>query len=315
MAACGLGLVNPVASPSSPLAAFLAQTRLRLRCDELDPGVPRIQLTEFQEMTRYLLVAAAGIWRVGGVSWTLLDALSVGFFSITMVVLVYPVFRLILSRWLAVSLSLLWMTSPYHLFHLPHLRDYAKAPFFVLTVLVIATFILRPLGTRRLLGLSAALGVGLGLGFGIRSDVVINLVPFVTAILLFLPGGVLRNLRLKITAVTICVVAFALCAWSPIARYRSGHTMWHVALLGLMSPFDQPLGVRPSLYSFGPSLQRRCRHCNGRGIRGTSPARITSARPVYAELRARHTSGISGIDTHVSCRFCGSRLGVGHQGY
>ena len=60
MAACGLGLVNPVASPSSPLADFLAQTRLRLRCDELDPGVPRIQLTEFQEMTRYLLVATAG---------------------------------------------------------------------------------------------------------------------------------------------------------------------------------------------------------------------------------------------------------------
>ena len=252
MAACGRGFVNPVVTPSSRLASFLEQSTPELPCNQLDRDIPQIPLTPFQTTTTYLLRAAAGVWWVAGVSWRSLDFIAAVFFSATLA-LGYGVFRLILPRWLAAALTFLWMISPLHLFHLVHLRDYAKAVFFLATILVIATIVLRPLRPRALLSMSVSLGVALGVGFGVRADVVMNLVPFIATVMLFTPGSVLRNLRIKTAAVALCVAAFAACAWPVLKFYRSDHALWHVAILGLTAPFDQPLGVMPARYSFGNS--------------------------------------------------------------
>jgi hypothetical protein len=131
MVACGHGFVNPVAPPSSPLASFLDQTNDRLACEQIDT-TRRAELDPYQRMTRYLLLMAAAAWRAGGISWPTLDVIA-AVFSAAAFALCYVLFRLVAPRWLAITATLLWLSSPIHLFHLTALRDYAKAPFFLAT--------------------------------------------------------------------------------------------------------------------------------------------------------------------------------------
>ncbi|HUK37185.1 MAG TPA: hypothetical protein VLV86_24890, partial [Vicinamibacterales bacterium] len=102
-------------------------------------------------------------------------------------------------------------------------------------------------------GLSVLLGAALGIGFGFRTDVMVNLAPFVVAIALFAPGGVLRPLRTKLAALALCLAAFWIAAGPVITNYQWGNAGWHLVLLGTTDPFDRRLGVSPSIYSFGNS--------------------------------------------------------------
>jgi hypothetical protein len=157
----------------------------------------------------------------------------------------------VLPWWLSAALALLWLTSPAHLFFLTALRDYSKAPFFVLTILFIGMIVLRPLSARGLIALSMLLGAALGIGFGFRTDVMVNLAPFVVTVVFLSPGGMLRALPTKFTAVAACLAAFWICARPVVMNYRWGNAGWHLVLLGTTDPFDRNLGVSPSIYSFG----------------------------------------------------------------
>jgi hypothetical protein len=177
MQACGRGFVNPSPAGGSPLARFLAPERDRFDCSELPANLEYRELSPYQYAERYLLLACAGIWKMTGISWQALDVLAVVFAAFTMA-FAYLFFRLVLPVWLSVPLTLLWLASPLHLRSLTALRDYSKAPFLVLTLLVIGTIVLRRTSSKRLAALSALLGAALDVGFGFRFDVGLNLVPF-----------------------------------------------------------------------------------------------------------------------------------------
>src|SRR5215471_12492761 len=49
----------------------------------------------------------------------------------------------------------------------------------------------------------------------------------------------------------MCAAVFILCAWPILSAYRAGSNSGHVAFLGLMTHFDRPLGVTPSVYDWG----------------------------------------------------------------
>jgi hypothetical protein len=250
MAACGRGFVEPLPAAGSPLAKFLAQETDRFDCRQLDATIAPGALSAYQLAERYLLLAAAGVWRITGVSWRSVDVIAAVLIGAS-IALVYLVFRLVLPRWLSAGLALLWLTSPAHLYVLTALRDYSKAPFFVLTILVIGTIILKPLSAGGLMAVSALLGAALGIGFGFRTDVMVNLAPFVLTVALFAPGGVMRRLRTKLAALAVCFAAFWVCARPVVMNYQWGNAGWHLVLLGTTDPFDQRLGVSPSVYSFG----------------------------------------------------------------
>jgi hypothetical protein len=252
MAACGRGFVNPVPAAGSPLAKFLSEGAARFDCATLESHVEQNSWTPFQQSERYLLLASAGVWTTLGITWRSLDVIGGMFFGLS-IALVYLVFRLALPTWLSAGLSIVWLTSPGHLLFLTTLRDCSKAPFFVLTILVVATVILKRMSARRLIAVSAVLGMALGIGFGFRTDVAINLAPFVAAVMLFSPDGLRRRFGTRVLAIVVCVSAFWMCARPVLNAYRGGNNLWHVSLLGLMDPFDQHLGVTPSIYSFGNS--------------------------------------------------------------
>jgi hypothetical protein len=111
--------------------------------------------------------------------------------------------------------------------------------------------VLRPIRPRTLILMCTALGAMLGIGFGIRSDVVMNLVPVALTVTAFMPGGVFRNIPVKAAALAALLLAFAVCASGVLNFYQSGHALWHVSILGLTEPFDTPLGIEPALYNHG----------------------------------------------------------------
>jgi hypothetical protein len=154
----------------------------------------------------------------------------------------FTALRFVSGRSLSVGVTLLWVLSPRHLHNLPHLRDYSKAPFFVLMLLAMAVAFVerRP---KRLVALGIVFGAVQGLGFGMRTDVILNFVPFFAMLFAGAADGVFRNLKAKLACAGAAVLAFALVAYPGSKTYTESSSMWHVALLGLSSPYDENLNL------------------------------------------------------------------------
>ena len=69
-----------------------------------------------------------------------------------------------------------------------NLRDYAKAPFTVALVTILVALVVRPWRLRDVLLLSLGYGLVMGIGYGFRTDLLVDIPPFLIAIALFLPG-------------------------------------------------------------------------------------------------------------------------------
>lgn len=251
MVACGHGFVISQVPRPAPLDDFIFERRDSFECGEIPPGLPLGTKGLYQGAWRYLLTTVGAAWWLMGISWSGLAPLF-GLFFGAMVGLSYGVFRLGMGRALATIGAVFMALSTLNLLNLPHLRDYSKAPFTVALVLVVGLLITRPLRRRTVLWLAAACGGVLGLGYGFRTDSLVNIPVPVVALFGFLPGGLTRNLRLKAVAAALFLATFMAISW-PITSsvYSSGGCQWHVALLGLQSPFDNVLRVRPAPYDFG----------------------------------------------------------------
>lgn len=247
--ACGKGFGNLGYHATPGLAAFLARESDGFSCDELD-GVATGELNITQRLYRYLMSAVALVWSVRGVSWSRLWPLFGVLFGST-IAAAYGLFRLGIGRPLAVTASLALTVSSIHLGRLPYLRDYAKAPFMLALLLVLARMAVGPVTPRRIIGYGMAFGTLLGIGFGFRNDLMINVPAFVAVVSLCLPGKILANLRVKAAAIVLAALMFVVSAWPIVRAYRGGSNTGHVAVLGLMTPFDRPLGIGASLYDWG----------------------------------------------------------------
>jgi hypothetical protein len=134
----------------------------------------------------------------------------------------------------------------------PKKRDYAKAPFTVALVFMLVALVVRPWRAREVLLLSLGYGLVMGIGYGFRTDLLVDIPPFLVTVALFMPGGVIRNLRLKLAAVGAFAFGFVAAGWPIITSVASGGgCQWHVFLLGLTSPFNDALGVAGGSYEWG----------------------------------------------------------------
>ena len=251
MQVCGRGFVNVTERNLPSLEAFLATRTDAFDCHVLPAVVTSIPLTPMQQVHRYLLMAASACWRVLGVRWSALDWLTGGLFALTTVAL-YLACRLAAGTIVSVVLSMLAIMSPLQLANLPHIRDYSKAPFFVATGAALV-WLMTPRRPKRIVALAIAIGVLLGFGMGFRTDVMLYFVPCVAGLLACSPEASASPWRVRVTAVAVFVTAAVAVAWPILRTYSEGQNLWHVALLGLATPFDGPehLGIRRSLYDFG----------------------------------------------------------------
>jgi hypothetical protein len=169
--------------------------------------------------------------------------------------------------------ALIMTVSPLELRFLPQLREYAKTPFILTLILILGVLVVRPFSRRRFLVLSTAYGAVMGLGFGFRNDLLINVLPFIVTVVLFLPVPIRSRGRLKIAALALAAASFVVCAWPIITAYQSGSNTTHVALLGLMTSFDSPLGVTGSVYDWGAPRSRA--NTSGRRASVSSSSLVT----------------------------------------
>lgn len=252
MVACGHGflIAQPQPAPAA-VRAFLNEERDRFSCDELPRDLHVGTAGLYQRPWRYLLTTVAIAWRVLGVSWSGLWPLFGLLFGAT-TVLAYGLGRLIVGRVAAAACALALCASPLQLANLPNLRDYAKAPFTLALLALLVALAMTPRRRRDVLLIALVYGIVLGIGYGFRTDLLVDIPPFLIAVVLFLPGGLLRNAALKAGAIACFAVGFLAAGWPIISIVvGSGGCQWHVALLGLASPFDDALGVHGGSYSWG----------------------------------------------------------------
>lgn len=251
MTACGREFSVSVTRPAA-LHAFLSQQTDAFDCASLPADLPAKTEGLYQFSWYHLMHTVGAAWWIFGVSWSGLNPLF-GLLFGTVVALAYGLFRLGMGRPLALLCTFAFGVSTSHLVNLPHLRDYAKAPFVLALILLMAWMVRGPLVRWRLLTLAGVSGLVLGIGYGFRTDLLANIPPLLLTLFFFLPGGAFKNLVLKAQAAAVCLLLFVTMAW-PVVAYVAdrGGCQWHVTLLGFSSYFDDALAIEPAAYDWGP---------------------------------------------------------------
>ena len=249
MIACGKGFV--VARPQVPaMVPFLWRQTAQFSCDAIPRDAPLGTGDMFQLGSwRYLMLAVGYTWRLFGVSWSALGPLFAALFAATAAAL-YALFRFAAGPALSAIAAASLCFSDYQLSYLSILRDYTKAPFTLLLLVLLGLLVARRLTPARVVAVAAAYGAILGIGYGFRPDFMGDVPPFFVALFLFLPGGVSRNIGVKLAAAAACVGAFFAAGWpvvSTLDESRAG-CQWHVVALGFARQFDGPLGLEPAPY-------------------------------------------------------------------
>jgi hypothetical protein len=242
--ACGLGFSHPI-NPPPLLLEFLFGRITSLDCAALSASPSLGKSGYFFNSQFYLGWSVSALWRVTSVNyhnlWPLFSILVGGYASGCFVLL-----RLFFERWTATAGALVLMLSPVGLSMIVYLRDYAKAPFFIWTiVLLILTLRARSWRTTVIRTFSA--GVTLGVGFGFRSDIIILLPIGIATLALGIGPSSLRRCAGGIMAFTFGTLLLA----SPIMIGGNVGGFGLFFMQGLSEPFRIYLGVGPAPYDFG----------------------------------------------------------------
>ncbi|MBN20223.1 MAG: hypothetical protein CL678_02960 [Bdellovibrionaceae bacterium] len=228
------------------IQSFLkSRDRVSFDCSALEKPLKLDSNPKYQDPWIYLMYSVGLSWKIFGVSWLGLTPLF-GFLFLFYGLSVYLIFSLFFNAPYSFLFSLFYV-QPYFL---EHLRDFSKAPFtlFSLFLLLKLFFFSSKRSELRLL-ISLLYGVIIGLGYGFRQDFLINVPVFLFVTFLFLNVSFWKKFFLN----ALMLVGFFLLAYPAISYVGdSGGCHWHVALLGLTSPFLSELSFSQSFYRFGP---------------------------------------------------------------
>ena len=252
MLACERGFTVAEGRRPAVVDDFLFRRVDRIECEQLPADLVVGTRNVYQYSWFYLMTTVGLAWKVLGVSWSGLAPLFGIVFGIV-VVLAYGLFRTAVPWPPALIAATMIAISPLHLQNLPHLRDYAKAPFVLSLILILFVLARRPLPTRTLMLLAAAYGAILGVGYGFRTDLLVFIPPLVVTLLLFMPGGLLRGFAVRSGAIAVAAAVFLVAAWPAVSYVaQSGGCQWHAVLLGLNDIFNDNMFVTPAFYDWVP---------------------------------------------------------------
>jgi hypothetical protein len=169
MWAGGHGLITPQPAAITGLPEFLRLESTRFDVDAVPEAPATWELSPFCQTHRYLLYVVGFVWRLFGVSWHTIKLVPLAAYVLSAGAL-YGLFRLACGRWIALAGALFVMFSPAVVAMLPSVRDFCKMPFFLLIFLALGLLVRFRLKLRRVLMLSAMLGLFCGVGLGFRQD-------------------------------------------------------------------------------------------------------------------------------------------------
>jgi hypothetical protein len=187
--ACGRGFHDVPYADTPKVAAFLKGEVPSCQCDDLPESLtdddPILFKNYWQRHHKYLLLAEALCFRLWGIQWTSLLPLY-GVLAGFSVSLSFLFFRQWTSAFWACLLAVAFAFNPYHLAILPHLRDYSKAPFFLLFWTFTFFVVRKQPSLPKTIVTFSLLGMTAGLALGFRADITIAL-PFCLLLLAFVP--------------------------------------------------------------------------------------------------------------------------------
>jgi hypothetical protein len=251
MVACGKGYVITQGPRVAALEDFLQRRADSFDCAAL-PADARVGTKDlYQGAWIYLEETVGWFWWLNGISWSRMGPLFGLLFGAT-IACAYGIFRLGMNRTLSVIGSTILAIAAASLMNLPNLRDYAKAPFTLALILILGFIVTARPAWKTVLLLSAAFGAVLGVGYGFRTDFLATLPVLPIVLFAFLDGGLMKHLPLKATGTALFLATFFAVSWPALTTvYKEGGCQWHVTLLGLQKPFDDPLRIAPAPYDFG----------------------------------------------------------------
>lgn len=245
----GRGFSNVEPNTLPELRAFLDFRVQDFDLKLIEDSVEQIPLHPFQEFHRYLIYTVAVAWRLFGVNWDAIKALILVYYCLTLL-LVYGLCRLAVGSVLSFGVALAFAHSQPVLWTLPVLRDFAKAPFILAIMLLLAATVRFKLRPVYFFVIAGAIGMLLGIGMGFRRDMMV----FVPAAVFFIMVAQVSDKSLlfmgRLGAAALLIAFYIMFGW-PVhqALQRDGYVAAHDTIMGFASFSDHELGViEPASY-------------------------------------------------------------------
>jgi hypothetical protein len=277
--ACGFGFVHPVEVPRAVMDFLLVRTTtfdcatLSMPAAVEPPGV-------FVRTHLYLALAVSALWRVFSVDyrslWPLISLFGGAYAGGCFVLL-----RLFFGRLSAFFGGLVLALSPAMLSIVMFPRDFAKAPFFIWTI-VLLLLALRAPTPRKLLLWTALAGAVVGAGYGFRTDPIVLLPVGVLFLALGLGGWAWR---LRASALVAFIAATLLLA-SPMLLSRNQVGFGTVFMQGLSEPFRVALDLGEAPYALGQRYSDEL-------VLSSVAADLRPTDPQWDAREARASQGVS----------------------
>ncbi len=244
----GHGLVNVEPADVPGLRAFLDFQEMTFPANLLPDNLQFQPLDVYQQYHQYLIWTVGAAWRCFGVSWDVVRGVCVLFYVLT-VLLIYGVARLAMRRPFAATVAAAFIASPAPLVILPTLRDFAKAPFIIATLIILGTIIVRPRRTRWFWAMCALLGLVIGIGLGFRRDLMVFLLPAGLVPLVCARPPMRVAIMERLAGAALMLAAFFLAAWPILKSFQEHGTLgYHDMIMGLATVSDDNAGLSRASY-------------------------------------------------------------------
>ena len=245
MAECGRGFAQPAIIPPS-LFDFLTLKSTVFDCNQLADVAELGTAGPFANTHLHLAAAVAYLWRLLGVNYQSLLPLLAALHG-TYATACFLFGRLFFGRIIAVLIGLLVALSPIAISMLFLLRDFSKAPFVILAVVMLIWGV-RQSKPRNVLLSSLATGFIIAIGVGFRRDVMI-LIPVAVIIFAF---GVNKGIAASTRAAAVTLLMIATLAtprvWTTDYIIKGAGFVY---LAEATEPFRNHLGLKPAAYNLG----------------------------------------------------------------
>lgn len=240
----GRGFVSADPQAVPGLRTFLDFQCPEFNLENIPPELDTFPADPYQSFHRYLIYSVAITWKVFGVTWDAIKVLLVIFLCAT-VLLVFLISRVAMHPILAFLATLGFLYAPPLLMTLHILRDFAKAPFILALLWLLAMIVRYRLSGRNYLIITAVAGLVLGVGMGFRREVIIFIpVSLFIVNVAFLKMSFKKSLAYRLGGAVLLCAFFTASAW-PIHRSLAAHgyVAAHDTIMGFSSDSDQEIGL------------------------------------------------------------------------
>lgn len=246
--ACGKGFVNASPSEIPHLRAFLDFNEPHFSAEHIPEDIQYQELDVYQQYHRYLIYIVGIVWHLFGVSWEVLRWFLVIVYAIT-VLIIYAIARIFLPSIFSFFVSIFFVISLIPIIILPILRDFLRAPFILLVILILFHLIRGIKTNKQYLFYCVFLGFTCGIGIGFRRDLLIFFVLSVLVLFIVPKQNNIPKISVRLGSIKLLIIAFLISSYPILKSFHQFGTLgWHDTLMGFATEHDDLAGLQRTNY-------------------------------------------------------------------